>query len=223
MSALQPSGPVDSWGKWVFWTADFSRWQKPGHYRIETSTDAGIVSSCTFAIDDNLLERSTLSNVVYYFKGQRSSGLIDRADSHLPLPDGEPGFVDVHGGWYDATGDYGIHLSHQNPTSYFNPQQVPLVAWSLSEDATSTLEARHDDNFSEYERRLLDEGLVRSGFSGSRLSVPADRFMNPLPGREKTNCRRIAQLAIRTGARRSRRAPLIQPNISERRVGRHAL
>src|SRR5277367_6125592 len=179
------SGPVDAWGKWYFWTADFSKWQKPGHYTIETSTDSGVVRSCSFAIDDNLLERSTLSNVVYYFKGQRSSGLIDRADSHLPLPDGKPGFVDVHGGWYDATGDYGIHLSHQNPTSYFNPQQVPLVAWTLLK-SYRTLQARGDDNFTEYERRLLDEGLFGADYL-VRLKRPGGSFFESItaPGKEK--------------------------------------
>ncbi len=184
-AALQPSGPVDAWGKWTFWTADFSTWQKPGHYLIEATTDTDVVRSCQFAIEDNLLERSTLSNVVYYFKGQRSSGLIDRADRHLPLPDGEKGFVDVHGGWYDATGDYGIHLSHQNPTSYFNPQQVPLVAWSLLKSYL-TLEARHDDNFSEYERRMLDEGLYGADFL-VRIKRPGGSFYESItgPGKNK--------------------------------------
>lgn len=183
--ALQPSGRVDAWSNWIFWTADFSRWEKPGHYVVETSSDTGTVRSCPFAIDDNLLERSTLSNVLYYFKGQRSSGLIDRADSHLPLPDGEPGFIDAHGGWYDATGDYGIHLSHQNPTSYFNPQQVPLVAWSLLKTYL-TLEARHDDNFSEYKRRLLDEGLYGADYL-VRIKRPGGSFYESItgPGKDK--------------------------------------
>ena len=182
---LKPSGPVDAWGKWIFWTADFSAWQEPGHYEVETKTDTGLARSCSFDIDNDLLERKTLSNVVYYFKGQRSSGLIDRADSHLPLPDGEPGFVDVHGGWYDATGDYGIHLSHQNPTSYFNPQQVPLVAWSLLKSYL-TLEARHDDNFSEYERRLLDEGLFGADYL-VRIKRPGGSFYESItgPGKDK--------------------------------------
>lgn len=182
---LKPSGPVNAWGKWIFWTADFSAWQKPGNYAVETRSDAGIARSCSFDIDDDLLERKTLSNVIYYFKGQRSSGLIDRADSHLPLPNGEPGFVDVHGGWYDATGDYGIHLSHQNPTSYFNPQQVPLVAWSLLKSYLA-LEARHDDNFSEYERRLLDEGLYGADFL-VRIKRPGGSFYESItgPGKDK--------------------------------------
>jgi len=184
-TALQPSGPVNGWNNWTFWTADFSKWQKPGHYAVEVTTDRNTVRSCSFEINDNLLERSTLSNVIYYFKGQRSSGLIDRADSHLPLPGGQRGFVDVHGGWYDATGDYGIHLSHQNPTSYFNPQQVPLVAWSLMKSYL-TLEARHDDNFSEYERRLLDEGLFGVDYL-VRVKRPGGSFYESItgPGKDK--------------------------------------
>jgi hypothetical protein len=179
-AALQPSGSVNAWNNWIFWTADFSKWQKPGHYTVEVPTNKGTAHSCFFEINDNLLERSTLSNLIYYFKGQRSSGLIDRADSHLPLPGRQPGFVDVHGGWYDATGDYGIHLSHQNPTSYFNPQQVPLVAWSLLKSYI-ILETRHDDNFTEYERRLLDEGLFGADYL-VRIKRPGGSFYESITG-----------------------------------------
>ncbi|WP_353069294.1 glycoside hydrolase family 9 protein [Tunturibacter empetritectus] len=182
---LTPKGPVDSWGDRVFWTADFSSWRVVGHYAIEIQSAAGEVRSCPFDIDDDLLERNTLSNIVFYFKGQRASGLMDRADRHLPLPAGQPGFVDVHGGWYDATGDYGIHLSHQNPTSYFNPQQVPLVAWSLLK-SYRVLEERHDDNFSEYLRRMLDEGLFGADFL-VRMKRPDGSFFESInaPGKDK--------------------------------------
>jgi hypothetical protein len=182
---LKPAGQVDAWDGRVFWIADFSSWQKPGHYAIETHADNAEVLSCAFDIDSDVLERSTLSNVVYYFKGQRSSGLIDQADRHLKLPPGESGFVDVHGGWYDATGDYGIHLSHQNLTSYFNLQQVPLVAWSLLKSYL-TLVARHDDNFAEYERRMLDEGLFGADFL-VRIHRPGGSFFESItgPGKDK--------------------------------------
>jgi hypothetical protein len=182
---LTHRGQVDAWGTRVFWIADFSSWQKVGHYAIQSQSADGKVSSCSFDIEDNLLERSTLSNVVFYFKGQRSSGLIDQVDHHLPLPPGQSGYVDVHGGWYDATGDYGIHLSHQNPTSYFNPQQVPLVVWSLLK-SYRVLEARHDDNFSEYLRRMLDEGLFGADFL-VRIKRPDGSFFESItaPGRDK--------------------------------------
>ena len=119
---LTSNGPVNNWSGRTFWTADFSSWRQPGHYEIQVPSHTGEVHSCSFEVGDNLLERSTLSNVIFYFKGQRSSGLIDLADRHLRLPATKAEYIDVHGGWYDATGDYGIHLSHQNLTSYFNPQ-----------------------------------------------------------------------------------------------------
>lgn len=182
---LEAAGTVDHWVPWHFWKADFSSWQKPGVYRLRTTSGNSEVSSCAFDIENNLLERRTLSNVLYYFKGQRSSGDFDRADRHLAIP-GEPGqFIDVHGGWYDATGDYGIHLSHQNPTSYFNPQQVPLTAWSLLA-SYDVLKSRNDDNFSEYERRLLDEGLFGADYL-VRIKRPNGSFIEsvsaPGPGK----------------------------------------
>jgi Glycosyl hydrolase family 9/Cellulase N-terminal ig-like domain len=185
---LQPAGKVDQWsGAWgdTYWTADFSALKTPGHYAIEMHDQNGEAHSCAFAIEDDLLEHDTLSNVLYYFKGQRASRLMDRADRHLPLPGGQSGFVDVHGGWYDATGDYGIHLSHQNLTSYFNPQQVPLVAWALLKSYRA-LQARNDDNFSEYERRMLDEGLFGADFL-VRIKRPGGSFYESItaPGKNK--------------------------------------
>ena len=181
---LTPAGEVARWGARRFWIADFSSWTKAGHYVLSIDTSAGKVSSCEFEINNNLLERDTLSKVVFYFKSVRASGDFDRADRHLALPDGS-GYVDVHGGWYDATGDYGIHLSHQNPTSYFNPQQVPLVAWTLLKSYL-VLDARRDDNFSEYKRRMLDEGLFGADFL-VRMKRPGGSFFESInaPGKEK--------------------------------------
>ena len=177
---LVASGEVASWGGRSFWTADFSTVQTSGHYELQISGSGGGAHSSTFEVNEDVLERNTLSNVLFYFKGQRSSGLIDDADRHLSLP-GEPGrSVDVHGGWYDATGDYGIHLSHQNPTNYFNPQQVPLVAWSLLQSYLKLVD-RHDDNFTEYERRLLDEGLYGADFL-VRMRRPGGSFFETISG-----------------------------------------
>jgi hypothetical protein len=160
---LRPSGNVFDWRDMVFWSADFSAWREPGRYAVRVTSSDGPVISSPFTIDKEVLERQTLSNVLYYFKGQRASGDFDRADRRLAIPDEPDKFLDAHGGWYDATGDYGIHLSHQNLTSYFNPQQVPLVAWSLL-SSYRVLEARGDDNFTEYRRRMLDEGLYGADY-----------------------------------------------------------
>jgi hypothetical protein len=180
----EPAGKVSRWGDRVYWKADFSTLRTAGHYTLRVTAGESTATSCVFQIESDLLERTTLSNIVFYFKGQRSSGDFDRADSHLTLPDGT-GTIDAHGGWYDATGDYGIHLSHQNPTSYFNPQQVPLVAWTLLA-SYDTLKARNDDNFSEYEHRLLDEGLFGADFL-VRIKRPDGSFYQSIdaPGPQK--------------------------------------
>jgi hypothetical protein len=182
---LQPSGQVGGWKNRVFWTAEFSTWQQTGRYTLRVPTAKGDISSSIFTIEDDVLERNTLSNVIYYFKGQRSTGLFDQADRHLPLPDKQGGFIDAHGGWYDATGDYGIHFSHQNLTSYFNPQQEPLTAWSLLK-SYQVLTARNDDNFSEYRRRMLDEGLYGADFL-VRVKRPDGSFYETIdgPGKDK--------------------------------------
>lgn len=182
---LIPSGKVQAWESQVYWTADFSSWRKVGHYKLQVHAAGTDITSCAFEIGDDILERNTLSNVVFYFKGQRSSGVIDQADRHLKIPGTTQGFVDVHGGWYDATGDYGIHLSHQNPTSYFNPQQVPLLVWSLLK-SYRVLETRKDDNFSEYEKRMLDEGLYGADFL-VRMKRPDGSFFETItaPGKAK--------------------------------------
>ena len=48
------------------------------------------IRSYPFLVQKNVLERNTLSDVIYYFKGQRSSGLWDKADRKMKF-DGKEG------------------------------------------------------------------------------------------------------------------------------------
>jgi hypothetical protein len=157
------SGPVSKWKDWVFWTLDFSTFNKKGSYVLKVTGSGQTASSYPFRIDQNVLEQSTLSNVIYYFKGQRSSGLLDKADHHLILSGHPKDTLDAHGGWYDASGDYGKHLSHLTFSSYFNPQQISLTVWSLFK--TYVLAAQREGNdFRQYKRRLLDEALYGADY-----------------------------------------------------------
>src|ERR1700722_10856587 len=126
-------GAVDHWKDWYFWSADFSQLRDQGTYFVECDAGHSTVRSFPFLVQHDLLERNTLSNVIYYFKGQRCSGLLDKADRNLQFQD-STNTADVHGGWYDATGDYGKHLSHLSFSTYFNPQQIPFTDWSLFKD-----------------------------------------------------------------------------------------
>ncbi len=91
--------------------------------------------------------------------------------------EGKEGMVDVHGGWFDATGDYGKHLSHLSYSTYFNPQQISLTAWSLFE-SWRELERRSDPNFTQYKKRLQDEALFGADFL-VRIKNPRARSISP--------------------------------------------
>ncbi len=68
-------GPCDQWKNWIFWTADASPLHTEGTYTLEVTTNhggGGTIRSFPFLIQSDLLERNTLSNVIYYFKGQRA-------------------------------------------------------------------------------------------------------------------------------------------------------
>jgi hypothetical protein len=179
--AVVSVGPVQKWKNWNFWTIDFSAVTQEGSYFIECASPTETVRSYHFLIQKNVLERSALSDVIYYFKGQRSSGTLDKADRTMKI-EGKAGVtVDVHGGWYDATGDYGKHLSHLSFSIYFNPQQIPLTAWSLLASHRE-LARRNDPYFKQYLRRLLDEGLFGADFL-VRMKNPAGSFYITVSGR----------------------------------------
>lgn len=179
------SGPVDKWKNFIFYTIDLTNVTKEGSYQVQLKTGGKTITSYPFKIGKNVLEAATISDVVYYFKGQRSSGLLDKADRHSPFSGGKQGFVDAHGGWYDATGDYGKHLSHLSFSSYFNPQQIPLTAWSLLK-TYGLLIKRDGHDFRQYNRRILDEAMYGADYL-CRMQAPNGSFYRsvgaPGPGK----------------------------------------
>jgi thiol-disulfide isomerase/thioredoxin len=160
---LAYSGPIDKWKHWQTWTIVFSSYTTPGAYRLRVTGPATTATSWPFIIGANILEKATLSDVLYYFKGQRAAGLLDQADHHLPLPSSTNDTLDLHGGWYDATGDYGKHLSHLSFSSYFNPQQIPLVVYSLLK-TDELLANRKGTDYRQFHRRILDEAMYGADY-----------------------------------------------------------
>ncbi len=148
-------GPVKGWHDWVYWKADISSVKTPGKYLVyaDGSTTA---RSLPFKVAEDVLKRYTLSNVLYFFKGQRVTGANERADSHLanPVPGGAP-YVDLRGGWYAATGDYGVHMSEGSARSTLVYQEVPMADWVMIQ-TWKHLRSPHDVNFNQYLLRLMD-------------------------------------------------------------------
>ncbi len=163
---LVAAGCVPGWQGRHYWRADFSAFTEPGHYRLEavvtTEAQERLVRSTPFAIDRGLLARRCLSDVIHYFKGQRASGTFDRADRRARLF-GTDQRRDVHGGWFDASGDMSKYLSHLSYANYLNPQQTPMVVWSLLK-CRELLATRRDIDGMNLCKRLNDEGLHGADF-----------------------------------------------------------
>jgi hypothetical protein len=157
------SGKVAGWQGREFYNLDFSGFTTNGTYQVQISLPGKKISSYPFKIGKNVLEQATLSDVVYYFKGQRGAGEIDKADHHLLLAGSTKDTIDAHGGWYDATGDYGKHFSHLSFSLYFNPQQIPLVVWSLLE-TKEILDKKTTTDFRQINRRILDEATYGADY-----------------------------------------------------------
>lgn len=172
--APKATGAVHKWRDWYFWTLDFDSFATEGHYYLECMTSAGNIRSFPFLVQSGLLERNTVSDVIYYFKGQRSSGEMDKADSHLRFEGAKRGTVDARGGWWDATGDYGKHFSHLSFSTYFNPQQIPLVVYSLLKSFEQA-NRRGLPGYARYKSRLLDEAMFGADYL-VRMKVPDGSF-----------------------------------------------
>ncbi|MFP4681770.1 MAG: discoidin domain-containing protein [Chitinispirillaceae bacterium] len=113
---------VDGWKDRLFRVVDFSSFNQEGVF----SLSAGTASSPSFEIAENLLLNKTAPEQISFFYGMRN----DSDDEAVPLFESEE-TRNVNGGWSDATGDLGKHLSHLSFANYFNPQQIPMVIWSI--------------------------------------------------------------------------------------------
>lgn len=171
---IQHAGAVAKWRDWDFWTLDFDSFTTEGTYYLVCSSADHSLHSYPFKIQRFLLERNTLSDAIYFFKEERSTGRMDEADRHLPFDGKKTGTLDAPGGWWDATGDFGKHLSHLSFSTYFNPQQIPLVIYSFFKSA-ELLTARNVPEMIRYQNRMQDEAMYGADYL-VRLKVPNGSF-----------------------------------------------
>ncbi|EGA72062.1 endoglucanase-related protein [Vibrio sinaloensis DSM 21326] len=123
---IEKGTKVANWHQGNFFRIDFSAFLEQGSYYLRVDN----LRSEIFTIGQGLLLNTTLSDVIHYFKSQRCGGAFDKQDHAIPLL-GREQTVDVHGGWYDASGDVSKYLSHLSYANYLNPQQTPMVVWNL--------------------------------------------------------------------------------------------
>ncbi|GGP24482.1 glycoside hydrolase family 9 protein [Silvimonas amylolytica] len=166
---ITASGTVDQWKNWHFWQADLSALTEPGEYFIVADGIVPPLVSHTFAIDADLFGGQMLSDIVHYIKGQRCTGLYDNADRSRPKFASDE-HRDVHGGWFDASGDCSKYLSHLSVANFMNPQQTPQVVWNLIDG-----HAQLPPQLKWFNERMVDEALHGADFL-MRMQDPAGFF-----------------------------------------------
>ncbi|HHX8655606.1 TPA: glycoside hydrolase family 9 protein [Vibrio diabolicus] len=155
--AVEEQGKVANWHQGYFYLIDFSSFTDSGDYFLQVED----TRSSSFTIGEHILLDQTLSDVIHYFKSQRCGGIFDQQDRQVPVLNANQ-IVDVHGGWYDASGDVSKYLSHLSYANYLNPQQTPMVVWNILK-GLSLLEGSED--IAAFTRtRLIEEALFGADF-----------------------------------------------------------
>lgn len=155
---LRERGGVARWRDWLYWEIDFSPLRAAGRYFIALDGGQPPLQSQRFEVTAAPYDMQLLSDLLHYFKSQRCSGIFDRADRDCPLH-GSGDRIDVHGGWYDASGDTSKYLSHLSYANFMNPQQAPQVVWNLIEGR-----ARLPQQPLWMDERIVDEALHGADF-----------------------------------------------------------
>ena len=150
-------GRVANWHQGNYFTVDFSAVTQPGRYYLRFEN----LRSEIFEIGENLLIQKTFSDVLHYFKSQRCGGIFDKKDKQAQLL-GTDRYVDVHGGWYDASGDVSKYFSHLSYGNYLNPQQIPMVVWNMLKGLRLAQDHEAFQKFTQ--TRLIEEALFGADF-----------------------------------------------------------
>jgi hypothetical protein len=130
---FESGGSVDNWHTGKAYAGIFSELQQTGEFQIKAKIGKQDVQSEFFTIGDRQVAQQCLPLLVQGFQGQHPVQKYEAWDAQISFFGPRDDKVDVHGGWYDASGDVSKYLSHLSYANYMNPQQTPLVVWSMLE------------------------------------------------------------------------------------------
>ncbi len=168
---LKSVGQVPGWKGRFYQQGDFSGLIKPGKYRIQVKDQR----SEMFVLGERVLPEACLSDMLYYFRIQRSSGIYDKADRSIPFfGDPKRPRVDVHGGWYDASGDVSKYIGCLNEGNFMSGQESPMAVWNFLE-AAELLRKQKSGSLRALIPMLTEEALYGADFV-VRMQDPSGYF-----------------------------------------------
>ena len=152
------SGPerIPDWSEGCYYVLDFSDVRREGTYRLAGYADGKAFRSEIITVTGDFLSLRMVNASRAYLKGERSSGEWMKADRNVPFAGAREGTMDLHGGWYDATGDFGIHLTQLSHTAVYNPMQSLLPSY-VCFDIADRMEKEELRDCRILKKELLDE------------------------------------------------------------------
>lgn len=159
---LKEGGQIDEWHTGQAYEGYFSNIEKTGSYQITIHNDHDQIISTWFKIERDIIQSSCLPLILEGFKSQHPDNKYEEKDTHISFFGNRNDHVDVHGGWYDASGDVSKYLSHLSYANYLNPQQTPLVIWSMLESYEMLQKKSSVSNH--FRESLVQEALYGADF-----------------------------------------------------------
>jgi hypothetical protein len=173
--ALEAGQTCEEWfpGK-IYYRADFSSFQRSGHFNLTTERDGKEYRSFDFEIGNGALAAETVPAIIQYYHHQRANSPEElEGDQHVLLF-GSTNRVNLRGGWCDASGDVSKYFSHLAYANFMSPQQTPLVVWSMV-NVVDTAPALLDDL--KAKAALMDEATYGADYVMRSLSPEGYFYM----------------------------------------------
>ncbi len=157
-------GKTDEWHTGYAFTGDFSEFKSDGNYQISCHIENQEIKSIWFRIEKNIFLKSCLPILLKGFQSRHPEEKYEEKDKRISFFGDRDDQVDVHGGWYDASGDVSKYLSHLSFSNFMNPQQIPLVIWNM-------LEATEKNDFGAIVNLNYHEELIKEAIYGADFLV----------------------------------------------------
>ncbi len=174
-------GPVAKWNTGNYYIGYFSDFTQTGSFKIKVDGKFSEI----FEITEYLVNLRLINANTYFFKAQRSTGEWLNEDRHLSFRGPRKGTMDLHGGWFDASGDHGIHLSHLSHSTYYNPQQTGFSVYAFYK-AYEFIKEKKYPSYEILAKRMIDEGSWGADFL-MRLHAPSGSFIRSIRREEDLN------------------------------------
>jgi len=130
---FEQGGQIDEWHTGKAYEGYFSEYTEEGTFQIVAMVNNLLINSHWFRIERSVISKICLPLILKGFQSQHPDNKYKEKDAHISFFGNRSDHVNVHGGWYDASGDVSKYLSHLSYANYLNPQQTPLVIWSILE------------------------------------------------------------------------------------------